>query len=1082
MNTERPDTTKVLAQLKDFQRDTVDYIFQRMYVDANCTRRFLVADEVGIGKTLVARGLIAKVIDHLWDRGGRIDIVYICSNADIARQNINRLNVTDKQDFALASRITLLPLTLGDAQRGRLNFISFTPGTSFDMKSKLGKSGERELLYWLLVQAWQTDSTAAKNVLQGQAGTDRFRSALKAFPHKELDQPLADMFAAELQRQNVLRERFVDLCQRFPRANSQVPAELVGERRQVVGRLRELLAQTCLKALEPDLIILDEFQRFKHLLDEGSDESQLARDLFNYQQEAADPATAARVLLLSATPYKMYTLAHEATTDHHYDDFRRTLDFLLAEKAPQARYTEILSRYRQELFRLAEAGPGALTLVQRELEAALRHVMVRTERLANSTDRNGMLVEVSPTGLRLEAADLGQYLTLQKVAETLEHHDTLEYWKSAPYLLNFMDEYKLKHDFNEAIQDRRSENSKRLAKSLAAADGALLNAKQIERYRRIDAGNVRLRSLLDDTVGRGAWRCLWMPPAFPYYKSGGAYADQQLVGFTKRLVFSCWRVVPRVIASLLSYEAERLMTLSFSKKAHNTHEAREKRRALLKFSSSKGRLTGMPVLGLVYPCETLARRFDPYQRTAAEQGTGQLPSVGQLVQRIEPEIQTLLEPLIRDKQANGPEDESWYWAAPILLDLQHHPETTRAWFDQPSLAARWMGEDAQDTGDSGWAQHVAEAQELLVNGTAALGPCPADLSGVLARMALAAPGVAAWRSLHRVVPATADSFDARLPAAQVAYGFLSLFNQPDVMSLIRDKTRDKARAAPYWHKVLEHCLEGGLQAVLDEYAHVLVESLGLIEKPPATVAEKLGEEIRGVLTLRTATAKADIFRAHRGRVNRRDDIRFRNRFAMRFGDQEHDDAAAGASTRADQVRKAFNSPFWPFVLATTSVGQEGLDFHPYCHAVVHWNLPSNPVDLEQREGRVHRYKGHAVRKNVARAFGTAMTVADQVDPWIAMFAAAREARRDCENDLVPFWLMPDGIAKIERHVPALPLSRDRRQRDELLRSLVFYRMVFGQSRQEDLVEYLREHLPAMDVERLSRELQIDLRPPRRGKT
>ncbi len=77
----------------------------------------------------------------------------------------------------------------------------------------------------------------------------------------------------------------------------------------------------------------------------------------------------------------------------------------------------------------------------------------------------------------------------------------------------------------------------------------------------------------------------------------------------------------------------------------------------------------------------------------------------------------------------------------------------------------------------------------------------------------------------------------------------------------------------------------------------------------------------------------------------------------------------GGRTRSSEVRDAFNSPFWPFVLATTSVGQEGLDFHLYCHAVVHWNLPGNPVDLEQREGRVHRYKGHAVRKNLARDFG-----------------------------------------------------------------------------------------------------------------
>jgi len=46
------------------------------------------------------------------------------------------------------------------------------------------------------------------------------------------------------------------------------------------------------------------------------------------------------------------------------------------------------------------------------------------------------------------------------------------------------------------------------------------------------------------------------------------------------------------------------------------------------------------------------------------------------------------------------------------------------------------------------------------------------------------------------------------------------------------------------------------------------------------------------------------------------------------------------------VRQAFNSPLWPFVLVTTSIGQEGLDFHTYCRAVVHWNLPANPVDME----------------------------------------------------------------------------------------------------------------------------------------
>jgi len=109
---QRPDTSAILAQLKDFQRDTVEHVFRRMYLDADCSHRYLIADEVGLGKTLVARGLIAKAIDLLWDRRERIDIIYVCSNTDIARQNINRLNVTGSDDFTLSSRITLLPITV----------------------------------------------------------------------------------------------------------------------------------------------------------------------------------------------------------------------------------------------------------------------------------------------------------------------------------------------------------------------------------------------------------------------------------------------------------------------------------------------------------------------------------------------------------------------------------------------------------------------------------------------------------------------------------------------------------------------------------------------------------------------------------------------------------------------------------------------------------------------------------------------------------------------------------------------------------------------------------------------------------
>ena len=92
-------------------------------------------------------------------------------------------------------------------------------------------------------------------------------------------------------------------------------------------------------------------------------------------------------------------------------------------------------------------------------------------------------------------------------------------------------------------------------------------------------------------------------------------------------------------------------------------------------------------------------------------------------------------------------------------------------------------------------------------------------------------------------------------------------------------------------------------------------------------------------------------------------------FALAFGeDVARDGKQRGEDEklRKSVVREAFNSPFWPFVLATTSVGQEGLDFHLYCRDVMHWNLPSNPVDLEQREGRINRRDCLAVRESIAR--------------------------------------------------------------------------------------------------------------------
>lgn len=527
-------------------------------------------------------------------------------------------------------------------------------------------------------------------------------------------------------------------------------------------------------------------------------------------------------------------------------------------------------------------------------------------------------------------------------------------------------------------------------------------------------------------------------------------------------------MVPRVITCLLSYEAERRMIHSLDKRARNTPAARKRRRGLLQFAESEGRLTGMPVLAMLYPSVALAELGDP--RVLAGEG-GEAPNLGTVLAAARARIREPLAQVVAGATDKGAEDEQWYWAAPILLDRAFKRTPTEKWFAEPDLADVWAGADARgdDSGER-WSDHVEQAR-LAASGATPSGRPPTDLAEVLALLAVAGPGTCALRALRsQTGPLKGDQeLHQRDAAAQIARGFRTLFNQLETMALVRGLSK---RDVPYWRQALTYSANGGLQAVLDEYAHFLFESLGLNGRDPDEVAEAMAEGMAAPLRLRTPTLRLDEVRVTReGSIEIEKGRGMRGRFALRLGA----DPVEGSNepTREDQVRQAFNSPFAPFVLATTSVGQEGLDFHAYCHSVIHWNLPSNPVDLEQREGRVHRYKGHAVRKNVAADHGPVALRSDARDAWAYAFDAARDPAR---TDLVPFWVYP-GDAKIERHVPSLPLSRERDRLEELRRSLVLYRLVFGQPRQDDLVAFLLMHVPPADVDRHLEDLRIRLDPP-----
>ncbi|WP_341318718.1 hypothetical protein WN982_27330 [Paraburkholderia sp. IMGN_8] len=157
-----------------------------------------------------------------------------------------------------------------------------------------------------------------------------------------------------------------------------------------------------------------------------------------------------------------------------------------------------------------------------------------------------------------------------------------------------------------------------------------------------------------------------------------------------------------------------------------------------------------------------------------------------------------------------------------------------------------------------------------------------------------------------------------------------------------------------------------------------------------------------------------------------------------------------APVRPDLVRNAFNTPFWPMVLTTTSVGQEGLDFHLWCRAIGHWDPARGPVELEQREGRVDRYACLAVRRALSQKLGH-KTAGNMESPWASMSDVAHELEDD--EQMAPWWRL-DGATTQQLYFSAAG-SRELELRRRLEWGRAFYRMLLGMPDARALLDELQ---------------------------
>jgi len=1092
---------ETLAGLKDFQLKTVDYVFEQLYV--NNRNKMLIADEVGLGKTIVAKGIIAKAFASFKPTHSKrsFNIIYICSNQTLAKQNLKKLNFTGESgviDYSVDDdRVTSLAYVSKKSDcKIPIKIKAFTPATSFDSKAHSGRANERILIYRLLYRYndIEPNKECLKWILKDnrKMKNDNWEQYIKDAEDydnekdiiwvRKIRPSIYSKFRKELER--VIKPE--ELPKSFKAAKLTYPVKYwslisrlcrltIGKdnyhsynfSRELIGSLRFLLSRICLEYLQADIFILDEFQRYKQLiensdnLDEISDAIELARDIFSYNDS--------KILMLSATPFKPYTNDFDETNgEEHFKEFNTVLKFLMAEKTDS--FWEEYEKDRRAFFKFL-LNPGSLKKKTKEamalktkIEDLYRTGIVRTEKIIASKERDAMIKQVSVKPVSIQNDDISDFVVFDQITQHLNKNFKsalpvpLEYVKSSPYSLSFLDNYQHKEKIRQfALHDSE------LQQLLQKTKRVWLDREDIRLYKPLipthgkTLPNAKLRLLLDETINKNdGWKYLWIPPSVPYYKFKGAFKDSS--GYSKTLIFSSWKMVPRMIASLVSYEFERL-TVGNPKSISEKEKIEDKRSYFQKPRSPKAQFTfrvekedGEPEqmnnFDLLYPCLFLANFYDPAININEKKKFSQ----------IKEEIKKSLIKEFNKKNLNQyvsgkGEWKKWFWLAPILLDkTSGNMLFVRDWLKKGMPPSELSIDSENSAGDkeegSGRKQHfdyvkkVFLQKEIISAGSLDKNQLE-RICEHLTMLILGSPAVCYLRSQLRYKKLSPELLDASF---NVASAFLNMFNKPESIAVVRLTTHEN----DYWKRTLEYMIDGNLQAMLDEFLHLLINCENM-----DSVTE-ISDFISDILSIRTSNLDFDDLEMFISNLSnkRRKHITLRSHYAVDFGRQKV--TTAKGAGRQINIRQAFNSPFHPFVLASTSIGQEGLDFHLYCRKIFHWNLPSNPIDFEQREGRIHRYQGLVIRLNLAAKYRNKINFSDKTNnAWKEIFEIASKEKGKGLCDLVPFWhTEPVHDIKIERFVPLYPFSIDIDKFNNLMKILTFYRLTFGQPRQDELIAAL----------------------------
>lgn len=1043
---------------RPFQEHTVAAVI-RAFNRPNA-RRYLVADEPGLGKTFVARQVLSKLCED-----EKLTVLYVCANQPIASQNVDQLlgdlDVDErKRARASADRPGLLPLTT-PPNHPRLCIYSLTPGTAFSgaKRRHRGRVQERALATALLEYEAGTPLPWLRKELSWDARNFNTLLSNYGLEIRTRIQDADKKFGRFIDRFCMAMRECIDVkgsMKTHVQLKVIVDSPTPGKRLNVTGWCRNSLAAAALGELEPGLIIFDEFQRF--------------RDLMTNANVALDPAEArirdiltakdnGRLLLLSATPYEALrpvanivkvSQVSNATKRRSTDskpqvpsddsDFFRLLEFLLGNQSSAHRSRTM--RAIREAFNTREAevrrgtpDSDAAKDALNVLVAKLSRIMCRTERPVTP---DAELVGKPPL-IPLTASDVRSFRAFSTWVPRDKHaHWAVPLWTSVPLAAQTL--------------GNRYMCWKTAPMKLPPAE---LTSKSLHSWRQPEWVNPKLRGLLE-ALPPERLMAPWVRPTVAWWPLGGVWSgggDGALID-SKALVFSRFAAVPGALSAAVSYSVEAHV---YNRKSSRT---KPKYGAGAKATFKSGG-TSKGMFRLFFASEFLAR-LDPLKN-------GLPKTVKAARQALVLQIKTALR-----KRGTAYNPSSKRKAVPIEAWLIH-------------LAADPIG-----AARSAWVDAVAAAEgdkstPIVVEKTFArlAGTMPKDRFNEITRteldalvdLSLSSPAVVLARAVMRhwrdkdgdlnwdksISAEDGKRANTRrqttprtLLQCLAIRGLRHYLDRPWFAATLQRSKRFHADFAAALHDAV---VEGNLESVLDE--HFWFVSTTNSQSWP----ERL-QELQSALALPNGrTALHEITKAPRNKK------RVRCHVALPLHQAKDDDNDKNVP-RPDVVRHAFNTPFWPMVLTTTSVGQEGLDFHPWCKTVAHWDPAPGPVELEQREGRVNRYAGLAIRRALSSEFDTDAMGTACCSPWMALAiqAEARAEFTDTSGGMAPWWCTPGGKAmQLYLHCAG---SRESAVRVRLERRRAVYRMVLGASEPHWLIDELDATQPPSPKNVLENSLEL----------